>query len=213
MRTRHRDPGRLLVAAAAVTALPAAVPAQQADAPLAGRSKGSATAPGHGVRDVGLPVPLLPPLRAGRRFPSSSGSTSPPARCAGSSSTFRSPASTQRGGGGRGGHLRREAGRVLAGARPAVHASGHLGAAQGAGAFPRHAGGLRQDLPADAARLRASPDTRTEIQSEAEGSERAGANSTPTFYIEGGLMSGAQPVEVFRQVLDSVVATKHRPGT
>jgi len=59
----------------------------------------------------------------------------------------------------------------------------------------------------------ASPDTRTEIQSEAEGSERAGASSTPSFYIEGGLMSGAQPVEVFRRVLDSVVATKRRPGT
>jgi protein-disulfide isomerase len=59
----------------------------------------------------------------------------------------------------------------------------------------------------------ASPDTRTEIQSEAEGSERTGASSTPSFYIEGGLMSGAQPVEVFRRVLDSVVATKRRPGT
>ena len=57
-----------------------------------------------------------------------------------------------------------------------------------------------------------SPDTPKEIQSEAEGSRRAGANSTPSFYIEGGLMSGAQPVEVFRRVLDSVVATKRRPG-
>jgi predicted DsbA family dithiol-disulfide isomerase len=58
-----------------------------------------------------------------------------------------------------------------------------------------------------------SQDTPKEIESEAEGSRRAGANSTPSFYIEGGLMSGAQPVEVFRRVLDSVVATKHRPGT
>jgi protein-disulfide isomerase len=33
---------------------------------------------------------------------------------------------------------------------------------------------------------------------------RAGAHSTPTFYIEGGLLEGAAPVEVFRQVLDSI---------
>jgi protein-disulfide isomerase len=58
----------------------------------------------------------------------------------------------------------------------------------------------------------ASPDTRTTIQADAEGSERAGATSTPSFYIEGGIMSGAQPIEVFRQVLDSVVAAKRRPG-
>ena len=58
----------------------------------------------------------------------------------------------------------------------------------------------------------ASPDTRSEIQADAEGSERAGATSTPSFYIEGGIMSGAQPIEIFRQVLDSVVAAKRRPG-
>ena len=44
-------------------------------------------------------------------------------------------------------------------------------------------------------------------------SERSGATSTPTFYIEGGLLEGALPFEVFRRVLDSVVATKRRPGT
>jgi protein-disulfide isomerase len=58
----------------------------------------------------------------------------------------------------------------------------------------------------------AAPATREEIRSEAEGSERAGASSTPSFYIEGGLMSGAHPIELFRRVLDSVVATKRRPG-
>jgi protein-disulfide isomerase len=58
----------------------------------------------------------------------------------------------------------------------------------------------------------ASPDTRSKIRADAEGSERAGATSTPSFYIEGGIMSGAQPIEVFRRVLDSVVATKRRPG-
>lgn len=42
------------------------------------------------------------------------------------------------------------------------------------------------------------------IRHEAEGSVRAGANSTPTFYIEGGLLVGAQPISVFRPILDSI---------
>jgi protein-disulfide isomerase len=53
-----------------------------------------------------------------------------------------------------------------------------------------------------------SPTTEAEIRSEAQGAERAGASSTPTFYIEGGLMTGAQPLPVFRQVLDSILATR-----
>jgi protein-disulfide isomerase len=58
----------------------------------------------------------------------------------------------------------------------------------------------------------ASPGTEQEIRSEAEGSERAGAASTPSFYIEGGLMTGAHPIALFRQVLDSVLATKRGAG-
>ncbi|HUF36778.1 MAG TPA: thioredoxin domain-containing protein [Gemmatimonadales bacterium] len=53
-----------------------------------------------------------------------------------------------------------------------------------------------------------SPDTRAEVQAEAEGSERSGATSTPTFYIEGGLLAGAHPVEVFREALDSIYRAK-----
>jgi protein-disulfide isomerase len=49
------------------------------------------------------------------------------------------------------------------------------------------------------------------IRSDAQGSVRSGAGSTPSFYIEGGMMSGAQPSTVFRRVLDSVVAAKRRP--
>jgi protein-disulfide isomerase len=59
-----------------------------------------------------------------------------------------------------------------------------------------------------------SPATVSEIRSEAEGAERAGAGSTPTFYIEGGLLEGALPLPVFRQVLDSIYAEKtRRPST
>lgn len=52
------------------------------------------------------------------------------------------------------------------------------------------------------------PATRKSLQAEAEGAERAGANSTPAFYIEGGLMEGALPLEVFQRILDSVYTAK-----
>ena len=46
------------------------------------------------------------------------------------------------------------------------------------------------------------------VRQDAEGSARSGARSTPSFYIEGGIMAGAQPIEVFRQVLDSIIRVK-----
>ncbi|HYF38617.1 MAG TPA: thioredoxin domain-containing protein [Gemmatimonadales bacterium] len=53
-----------------------------------------------------------------------------------------------------------------------------------------------------------SPETRNSVRADAEGAARSGAKSTPTFYIEGGLLEGAQPLTVFKQVLDSVHAEK-----
>ena len=53
-----------------------------------------------------------------------------------------------------------------------------------------------------------SPQTLKEVQADAEGAARSGAGSTPTFYIEGGLLEGSVPVEVFKRVLDSVYAAK-----
>jgi protein-disulfide isomerase len=50
--------------------------------------------------------------------------------------------------------------------------------------------------------------TRDQVRADAEGAERSGASSTPTFYIEGGLLAGAHPLPIFRQVLDSIYATK-----
>ncbi len=50
--------------------------------------------------------------------------------------------------------------------------------------------------------------TLPQIQIDAEGAVKAGATSTPTFYIEGGLLVGAHPVEVFRMVLDSIYDAK-----
>jgi protein-disulfide isomerase len=52
---------------------------------------------------------------------------------------------------------------------------------------------------------------RAEVEADAAGAEKAGAGSTPSFYIEGGLMAGAAPISVFRHVLDSIYAAKTRP--
>jgi protein-disulfide isomerase len=53
-----------------------------------------------------------------------------------------------------------------------------------------------------------SPGTQEAVHADAQGAERSGAISTPTFYIEGGLLVGAQPLPVFQQVLDSILKIK-----
>ena len=53
-------------------------------------------------------------------------------------------------------------------------------------------------------------ETRALVRSDSEGSVKAGASSTPTFYIEGALMKGAYPVEIWRPILDSIVRVKSR---
>ena len=65
--------------------------------------------------------------------------------------------------------------------------------------------GVDRDLLAGCLRSRA---TREVVRTDAEGSARSGARSTPTFYIEGGLIAGAQPIEVFRPILDSIIREK-----
>lgn len=46
------------------------------------------------------------------------------------------------------------------------------------------------------------------IARDLQGSMRAGANATPSFYIEGGLAESALPPEAFSQLLDSVYQAK-----
>jgi len=55
-------------------------------------------------------------------------------------------------------------------------------------------------------------ETLPQIRADAEGSSRAGATRTPTFYIEGGLLVGAHPIAVFRTVLDSIYQAKTSGG-
>jgi protein-disulfide isomerase len=61
------------------------------------------------------------------------------------------------------------------------------------------------------ARCLAAPDVAREVEADAARARRAGATSTPTFYIEGGLLEGAAPLAVFRTVLDSIYRSKTAP--
>lgn len=54
-------------------------------------------------------------------------------------------------------------------------------------------------------------ETLEEVRLDSEGAVRAGARSTPTFYVEGLLVTGAQPLALFRQLFDSLYAAKRRP--
>lgn len=47
-----------------------------------------------------------------------------------------------------------------------------------------------------------------EVKGDADGAVRSGARSTPSFYIEGGLLVGAQPATAWFPILDSIVAAK-----
>ncbi len=49
------------------------------------------------------------------------------------------------------------------------------------------------------------------VQRDLNTAQRIGATSTPSFLIEGALLSGAYPVDVFRHVLDSIYAVKTAP--
>lgn len=51
---------------------------------------------------------------------------------------------------------------------------------------------------------------RAEVKGDAEGAVRSGANSTPTFYIEGGLLAGAHPAGVFKPILDSIIEVRSK---
>jgi len=55
-------------------------------------------------------------------------------------------------------------------------------------------------------------ETVAQIKSDAEGAVKSGAQSTPTFYIDGALIVGAQPVPLFRMVIDSILAAKQKKG-
>jgi protein-disulfide isomerase len=65
--------------------------------------------------------------------------------------------------------------------------------------------GVRHDSLVSCVNSRATLD---QITQDAQGSMRAGANATPSFYIEGGLAQGAIPAQAFAQILDSIYRAK-----
>ena len=54
-------------------------------------------------------------------------------------------------------------------------------------------------------------DTRELVRTEAEEVARVGIQSTPTFLIEGKVLRGAAPLNVFTGILDSIYASKTQP--
>ncbi len=50
------------------------------------------------------------------------------------------------------------------------------------------------------------------IQEEVQLNVQSGVRSTPSFVIERGLLVGAQPIEVWRPILDSLVAARTTPA-
>ncbi len=63
---------------------------------------------------------------------------------------------------------------------------------------------------AQLARCVTSRAMRAVIREDSARAAGSGARSTPTFYIEGGLLEGAAPVAAFRAVLDSIYRAKTR---
>jgi predicted DsbA family dithiol-disulfide isomerase len=53
---------------------------------------------------------------------------------------------------------------------------------------------------------------RARVANDAATASHAGARATPTFYIDGALVSGAYPVQVFRHILDSIYAVRRGPA-
>jgi protein-disulfide isomerase len=49
---------------------------------------------------------------------------------------------------------------------------------------------------------------RPQVMLDSRMAERTGATGTPAFHIEGGLLPGAYPMPIFRQILDSIYSAK-----
>jgi protein-disulfide isomerase len=62
--------------------------------------------------------------------------------------------------------------------------------------------------PDPLARCLADKTSESLVEADQGAATRLGAQTTPTFFIEGGLIEGAAPIDVFRQVLDSVYQAK-----
>jgi protein-disulfide isomerase len=67
------------------------------------------------------------------------------------------------------------------------------------------------ELGLDAAKFNACVDTRkykTQVEADLQDGEQAGVNGTPAFFINGRILSGAQPFEAFKRVIDDELSSK-----
>src|SRR6185295_8431898 len=46
-----------------------------------------------------------------------------------------------------------------------------------------------------------------QVKTDTEAGRKAGVNGTPAFFINGNVLSGAQPLDAFKQVIDAELAT------
>ena len=98
--------------------------------------------------------------------------------------------------------MRRRAGEVLAVSRPAVRGSVAAGRRRSQAA-------CAAQLGLDTAQFNACVDTqkyRAEIDVDIRAGDEAGVSGTPAFYINGRMLSGAQPFEAFKRIIDEELA-------
>ena len=67
------------------------------------------------------------------------------------------------------------------------------------------------ELGLDAAKFNACVDAhkyKTQVDADAQAGETAGVNGTPAFFINGRMLSGAQPFEAFKRIIDDELSLK-----
>ena len=63
----------------------------------------------------------------------------------------------------------------------------------------------------DAAKFNSCVDThkyKAQVDADARAGEEAGVNGTPAFFINGRVLSGAQPFEAFKRIIDDELSMK-----
>ena len=66
-----------------------------------------------------------------------------------------------------------------------------------------------QELGLDMAKFKADLDGskyKDKIKADSDEGTKAGANGTPTFFVNGNQLVGAQPVEAFKKLIDAEIA-------
>ncbi|PYR02328.1 MAG: hypothetical protein DMF97_05095 [Acidobacteria bacterium] len=67
------------------------------------------------------------------------------------------------------------------------------------------------ELGLDPSKFNACVDTRkykAQIESDRQAGEEAGVNGTPAFFVNGRMLSGAQPFEAFKRIIDDELSMK-----